>query len=91
MRQIYISKAHGFILVYSISDKNSYEEMKKLWEQIKVVRKNILNIPVVVIALQNARLANMSTSQKSYLEWSARHDIYRNIPWMMFVNISICI
>jgi GTPase SAR1 family protein len=29
MRQIYISKAHGFILVYSISDKNSYEEMDR--------------------------------------------------------------
>lgn len=75
MRQIYISKAHGFVLVYSISDKNSYEEMKKLWEQIKLVRKNILNIPVVVIGnhLDEENIRQIETFDA--LDWACGENL----------------
>lgn len=49
MRQLYVSKAHGFILVYSISDGQSFEEVKQIWEQIKKSRTNLLSIPCVVV------------------------------------------
>lgn len=49
MQQIYMSQANGFVLIYSIHDKDSFEEMKSLWDKIKSMRKNILNIPVVIV------------------------------------------
>lgn len=49
MQQIYMSQATGFILVYSINNKQSFDEMKSIWEKIKQVRKSVLNIPVVVV------------------------------------------
>ena len=49
MRQLYISKAQAFVLVYSIKDENSFLEVKSLWEQIKKVRPNLLDIPCVIV------------------------------------------
>ncbi|CAG2216481.1 DIRAS2 [Mytilus edulis] len=49
MQQIYMSQATGFVLVYSINNKQSFDEMKSIWEKIKQVRKSVLNIPVVVV------------------------------------------
>ncbi|CAC5406919.1 unnamed protein product [Mytilus coruscus] len=49
MQQIYMSQANGFVLVYAINDKQSFDEMKSIWEKIKQVRKSVLNIPVVIV------------------------------------------
>lgn len=49
MRQLYISKAEAFVLVYSIKNEKSFHEVKILWEQIKMVRPNILDIPCVIV------------------------------------------
>ena len=49
MRELYISNAQAFVLVYSITDENSFLEVKILWEQIKRVRPNILDIPCVIV------------------------------------------
>lgn len=49
MQQIYMSQANGFVLVYSIHDKDSFDKMKSLWEQIKSLRENLLNVPVVIV------------------------------------------
>jgi GTPase SAR1 family protein len=42
-------KAQAFVLVYSITDENSFLEVKNLWEQIKKVRPNILDVPCVIV------------------------------------------
>lgn len=50
MREIYITRAQGFILVYSINCAKSFEEVKRLWEQIKSLRgHNIRSIPCIVV------------------------------------------
>lgn len=49
MRQLYVSRSNGFILVYSISDAQSFEEVKQIWEQIKASRQNLLSIPCIVV------------------------------------------
>ncbi|KAK3101042.1 hypothetical protein FSP39_000506 [Pinctada imbricata] len=60
MRRLSISSAHAFVLVYSITEPNTFEEAKQLWEQIKEVRENYDVIPCVLVGnkldLENKRL-----------------------------------
>ncbi|KAK7507759.1 hypothetical protein BaRGS_00000724 [Batillaria attramentaria] len=59
MRRLSITTAHGFVLVYSITSQRSFEEMKKLWTQIKEERSNYQEIPCVIVGsmtdLENSR------------------------------------
>ena len=75
MRQIYISKAHGFMLVYSISKKESFEAMKKLWDEIKIARKNILSIPCVIIGnnLDEENIRQVETFDA--LDWACSENL----------------
>jgi hypothetical protein len=49
-----IREAQAFVLVYSITDEHSFLEVKNLWEQIKKVRPNILDVPCVIEATRPA-------------------------------------
>ena len=49
MRQVLISNTQAFVLVYSITDENSFLEGKHIWEQLKTVQPNILDIPCVIV------------------------------------------
>lgn len=49
MRRLSISSAHAFILVYSITNEGTYNEVKSLWEQIKEERSNYQDLPCVVV------------------------------------------
>lgn len=49
MRQLYLAKAQAFVLVYSIKDESSFREIQGLWDQIKKVRTNLLDIPCVIV------------------------------------------
>ncbi|CAC5370259.1 unnamed protein product [Mytilus coruscus] len=50
MRNIYISSAQGFIIVYSLNCAKSFEVVKRLWEQIKSLRGgDIRSIPCIVV------------------------------------------
>lgn len=40
MRRLSISTAHAFVLVYSITSLETFEEVKKLWSQIQEERSN---------------------------------------------------
>lgn len=75
MRQIYISKSNGFILVYSVTDTKSFDEMKTLWEQIKVTRENVLNIPCVIIGthLDNENVREIETFDA--LNWAYSENL----------------
>ena len=43
MRQVFISNTQTFVLVYSITDENSFLEGKNIWEQLKTVQPNNLD------------------------------------------------
>jgi len=48
MRRLSISTANAFLLVYSIDDRGSFEEVRRLWEQIKEERTGYNELPCVV-------------------------------------------
>ncbi|XP_070580122.1 GTP-binding protein Di-Ras2-like [Ptychodera flava] len=49
MRRLSISTAHAFLLVYSIDDKDSFDEVKQIYEQIREQKSNYHEIPLVVV------------------------------------------
>ena len=49
MRRLSITTAHGFLLVYSITDLDSFRELTQIWEQIKEMRANYEQLPCVVV------------------------------------------
>ncbi|CAH0699993.1 unnamed protein product [Spodoptera exigua] len=49
MQRLSISKGHAFILVYSVSSRQSLEELKPIWQTIKEIKGTELpNIPVML-------------------------------------------
>ncbi|VDI10008.1 Hypothetical predicted protein [Mytilus galloprovincialis] len=75
MRQIYISKANGFILVYAIDDAYSFREVVRIWEQIKCVRKNVLSIPCVVVGNKIDNDNKMQIETFDALEWAFNQNL----------------
>jgi GTPase SAR1 family protein len=65
--QLYIRKAQAFVLVYSITDENSFLEVKNLWEQIKKVRPNILDVPCVIVENNLDEENGMSSTVSMYV------------------------
>lgn len=58
MRELYIKNGQGFILVYSVNDKDSLKELLELREQVVRIKDNA-NVPMVLVAnksdLENER------------------------------------
>lgn len=50
MRRLSISTAHAFVLVYSVEQPASFDEVKNIWEQIKEQRKDYQDIPCVIVS-----------------------------------------
>lgn len=87
MRRLSISTAHAFILVYSIDNLNSFEEVKRIYEQIKEERENYQEVPCVFVGnkadLCKKREVQLDDAQdwahqygieSSFLEISAKED-----------------
>ncbi|KAL0181915.1 hypothetical protein M9458_021290 [Cirrhinus mrigala] len=53
MQRLSITKGHAFILVYSISSKQSLEELKPIFEQICLIKGDIENIPIMLVGNKN--------------------------------------
>ena len=49
MRRLSISTGHGFILVFAMNCRKSFEEIKQLWEEIKELRSNYQDLPCVIV------------------------------------------
>ncbi|XP_048858910.1 GTP-binding protein Di-Ras2-like [Brienomyrus brachyistius] len=49
MQRLSISKGHAFILVYSITSRQSLEELKPIFEQICQIKGDVENIPIMLV------------------------------------------
>lgn len=85
MREQYIRSGQGFLLVYSVADRSSYEEVIRLYKHIVRV-KDRDDFPMIVIAnkcdLEDQRLVSRAEGEElarqlriSYLECSAKYRL----------------
>ncbi|KAG1935822.1 hypothetical protein R3I94_021527 [Phoxinus phoxinus] len=49
MQRLSISKGHAFILVYSITSRQSLEELKPIYQQVLAIKGNVENIPIMLV------------------------------------------
>ncbi|KAK7065515.1 GTP-binding protein Di-Ras1 [Halocaridina rubra] len=49
MQRLSISKGHAFILVYSITSRQSLEELRPIWEVIREIKGNDLENPLMLV------------------------------------------
>ncbi|CAG2214632.1 unnamed protein product [Mytilus edulis] len=75
MQKIYIARAVGFILVYSVNDAISFELVKIIWEQIKSVRKDILSIPCVIVGNKVDMENKREVETFDALEWAYNENL----------------
>lgn len=83
MRRLSISTAHAFVLVYSITDEETYKEVKRLWEQIKEVRSNYEDLPVVIVGNKLDLEDNRQVEKFDALNW-----VYNDNNCGAFVEVS---
>ncbi|XP_063420812.1 ras-like protein RAS2 [Mytilus trossulus] len=75
MQKIYIARAVGFILVYSINDAMSFELVKIVWKQIKSMRKDILSIPCVIVGNKVDMENKREVETFDALEWAYNENL----------------
>ena len=83
MRRLSIANAHAFVLVYSIIDQKTYEEVKCLWEQIKEVRSNYEDLPCVIVGNKVDLEDNRQVEKFDALNW-----VYNDSSCGAFVEVS---
>ncbi|XP_060577791.1 GTP-binding protein Di-Ras2-like [Ruditapes philippinarum] len=83
MRRLSITTAHAFILVYSVTKQDTFEEVKRLWEQIKEVRTNYEDIPCVIVGNKIDLEDNRQVEKFDALNW-----VYNDGNCGAFIEVS---
>merc|ERR1712013_363031 len=75
MQDDYYRSGHGFLLVYSITSTNSFEELKETYLRLSMAREAVdANAPLIVLAgnkcdLDDSRQVPTSDGEKLAQEW----------------------
>ena len=83
MRRLSITTAHAFVLVYSITDVSTFEEVKQLWEQIKEARSNYQDLPCVIVGNKVDLEDNRQVEKFDAMNW-----VYNDSTCGAFVEVS---
>ncbi|XP_052778485.1 GTP-binding protein Di-Ras2-like [Mya arenaria] len=83
MRRLSITTAHAFILVYSVTSSETFEEVKRLWDEIKEARSNYEDLPCVVVGNKVDLEDNRQVEKFDALNW-----VYNDDNCGAFVEIS---
>ena len=83
MRQLYISSGDAFALVYSIDNRDSFEEIKEIYQQLLEVKRDELLVVLVgnkcdlksqrVVSTQEGMQTAQQMRKCPFLETSAKH------------------
>ncbi|KAL4240675.1 hypothetical protein ACF0H5_001466 [Mactra antiquata] len=83
MQRLSITTAHAFILVYAVTNQNTFEEVKRLWEMIKEVRSNYEDIPCVIVGNKIDLEDNRQVEKFDALNW-----VYNESNCGAFIEVS---
>lgn len=72
MRELYIRNSEGFVLAYSITDRNSFEELRSLRDQVVRLKDNF-SVPIVLVGnkcdLAAERAVSLAEAQLQAKQW----------------------
>ncbi|CAC5406921.1 unnamed protein product [Mytilus coruscus] len=75
MRQLYVSKSSGFILFFSIDDAESFRNIKRIWEEIKINRHSLRSIPCIIVGNKLDKEDNREVETFEVLEWACSENL----------------
>eukprot|EP01100_Stratorugosa_tubuloviscum_P007647 TRINITY_DN315_c1_g1_i1.p1 TRINITY_DN315_c1_g1~~TRINITY_DN315_c1_g1_i1.p1 ORF type:complete len:203 (-),score=61.96 TRINITY_DN315_c1_g1_i1:139-747(-) len=67
MREQYMRSGEGFLLVFDLTNSRSFNDLKKIYESLKLVRENEDKLPIILIG-NKCDLIDKRTIQKSVVE-----------------------
>ncbi|KHJ44584.1 Ras family protein [Trichuris suis] len=87
MQRLSVSKGNAFILVYAVTNRQSFEELRHIYEFIKTVRtEDIAELPIMIVGnkidedgrreIPSDSAKNLASNWKcGYIETSAKNNI----------------
>ena len=63
MQRLSITKGHAFILVFSVTSRQSIEELKPIWEMIRSIKGNLDDVPMILVGNKCDETENRELSQ----------------------------
>lgn len=101
MQRLSISKGHAFILVYSISSQQSFEELRPIFNVICEVKGNMENIPLMLVGNKcdesDSREVSTANAQDeasrwrcSFMETSAKNNTNVTEMFQALLSMDKC-
>ncbi|XP_057370459.1 GTP-binding protein Di-Ras2-like [Daphnia carinata] len=75
MQRLNISKGHAFIMVYSVTSRQTLEQLESIWETILEIKGSLDNVPLMLVGNKcdeiEARELTIEEGQEQARQWSS--------------------